>query len=245
MKRFFSSLSSTKKMLGITAVCGALVLSIGTGATFAEKAESGTKSGLKDQFEFKTQPIVKAGTGPTLYSNNNGKNKVQFSPNEAIPNQKFALNEKKLQVRTQNGKTEFSTDGGKTWSKTPPKDVIVGKDGSIIFTTDDKSLDPNKGAKSKLLVRQIKGKTEFSTDDGKTWSKTPPKGVIVGKNGSIIYTQGDKKFHTNKGAKGNVMIKETNGKTEYSTNDGKTWSKNPPNGIQMEQHGQQHVVIEH
>nr|WP_162305371.1 hypothetical protein [Brevibacillus laterosporus] len=99
------------------------------------------------------------------------------------------------QVKIENGVQLYSTDNGKTWSKFSPISTeeafkfSMGKDGrGTIESTDslgdtDSSVDfkvksgatPKSGTEMTAQVKTENGVPFYSTDNGKTWSKTAPK----------------------------------------------------------------------
>jgi hypothetical protein len=80
-----------------------------------------------------------------------------------------------------------------------------------------------------LQVKVENGVRTYSTDGGKTWSKNAPDGVVVSdKDGKLTITNGIPP----KDGEGNGMLsKMEDGVRTYSTDGGKTWSKNAPDGV--------------
>ena len=83
----------------------------------------------------------------------------------------------------------------------------------------------------KMLTKTEDGRTSYSTDDGQTWTQGTPEGTVVtsGENGETFVTAG-----TPPESDDNAMIaKNENGKMSYSTDGGKTWSENAPEGFDV------------
>jgi len=90
--------------------------------------------------------------------------------------------------------------------------------------------------KNTLLVRNENGVRSYSTDDGKTWSQDLPEGVTVREeDGKITITNGA--FPENGGEGSGMMVKTENGIRYYSTDGGRTWSENPPEGVTVDEAG--------
>jgi hypothetical protein len=74
------------------------------------------------------------------------------------------------------------------------------------------------------------GVRSYSTDGGKTWSQNAPDGVTVSEdeNGKIKIIN---RF-PDKGSQGkSLLVKMENGVRSYSTDGGKTWSEQAPEGV--------------
>ncbi|QOT01356.1 hypothetical protein JNUCC42_14720 [Brevibacterium sp. JNUCC-42] len=85
------------------------------------------------------------------------------------------------ELKTENGVQFYSTDNGKTWNEFTPISTdeafkfTVGKDGVTKFESVDKdSLGDIDNAES-LSIKNENGVQFYSTDNGKTWSKTAPE----------------------------------------------------------------------
>lgn len=90
-------------------------------------------------------------------------------------------------------------------------------------------------ARSSLLAKMGQDGVTYSTDDGKTWSKDAPSGVTVNQDGGkTTITSGNLPA----GGEGKGMLsKVENGVATYSTDGGKTWSKDAPDGVTVNQDG--------
>lgn len=89
---------------------------------------------------------------------------------------------------------------------------------------------------TKELIRNINGVIQYSTDDGDTWNDGYPEGVTVteGKDGRTLVTHGE----IPKDGEGNsLMVKNENGVTSYSTDNGETWSQDAPEGVTVNEDG--------
>lgn len=80
-----------------------------------------------------------------------------------------------LQVKMENGIRTYSADGGKTWSKDTPDNVVVDdKDGKITIWN---GIPPKDGEQHGMLSKVENGVGAYSSDGGKTWSETAPAGA--------------------------------------------------------------------
>lgn len=134
-----------------------------------------------------------------------------------------------LKIRRTNGKWEFSSDGGITWSRTAPEGIYEDEDGRLRYN-NSKSNNVNnssdedtfkfpfsdKNDKSTIMKRED-NKWKFSSDGGKTWSEERPEGVKVDKDGKLTWESED-------GKKVSEFDPETN-QWKYSEDGGKTWSE--------------------
>lgn len=87
------------------------------------------------------------------------------------------------------------------------------------------------GSTNSLMGKMENGVRSYSMDGGKTWSKKAPDGVSVteDKDGKVTITNGTPpKDGEGKG----LLCKEENGVRTYSTDGGKTWSENAPDGTE-------------
>lgn len=80
----------------------------------------------------------------------------------------------------------------------------------------------------KSLVKNENGVRTYSTDDGKTWNQGVPEGFQenINKDGNVTSTVG---IPPKDGA--SLMVQDKNGAISYSTDGGKTWSENAPEGV--------------
>lgn len=148
----------------------------------------------------------------------------------AIGTSAFAANSiSSLLVKNEDGVRLYSTDGGNTWSKQAPDGVneTVHADGRVTITN---GTPPREGESGGLLTKVEDGVASYSADGGKTWSGQAPEGA---KGGSTIGGDENKIVNTRGNPAGapNLTIKIENGVKLYSTDGGKTWSKEAPEGV--------------
>jgi len=132
-----------------------------------------------------------------------------------------------LQVKTENGIRSYSVDNGKTWSQNAPEGVTVcEEDGKLTIT---KGFPSEGGEGNGLLTKMEDGVRLFSTDGGKTWSKKTPEAVKVREDdGRITITRG---IPTKDAKENEFMSKIEDGVRYFSTDGGKTWSKDVPEDV--------------
>jgi Neuraminidase (sialidase) len=226
MKEKFNALMSRKKMkVGMVAACAALVLSIGSSMAFAANAPTE-----------KSKMLIKGENGKTSYSTDDGATWNDGLPEGAkqITNADGSVNimmgtppedGKGIMVRQMNGgDKEYSTDGGKTWSKTAPEGYTEPA-GGLPALSDLPPLGEGGG----VMVKSENGVTKHSTDGGKTWVDGLPEGAkqIINDDGTMNIMMGTPPAD----GKG-IMVRQMNGgDKEYSTDGGKTWSKTAPEGF--------------
>ncbi|WP_031418042.1 WD40/YVTN/BNR-like repeat-containing protein, partial [Lysinibacillus sphaericus] len=118
----------------------------------------------------------------------------------------------------------YSTDGGKTWDKHTP--------------TSKSALAanlPQSGTEVTAQVKQENGVNLYSTDGGKTWDKHTPTTkdqavkIVSMKDGIAQFEAVNEADLKNAESSMQIMIKQENGVTLYSTDKGKTWSEKAPN----------------
>lgn len=95
----------------------------------------------------------------------------------------------KAQINSNTKQVEYSTDKGTTWGKEAPKGLkdsntklnseqysyTANKDGSIsVLDTDE---DEAKGTGVVVRIHSETKEIEYSTDNGKNWSKNIPDGL--------------------------------------------------------------------
>ncbi len=95
-----------------------------------------------------------------------------------------------------------------------------------------------------LLVKMENGVRNYSTDGGKTWSEQVPQGVTVGEdgNGKVKITH---RLPLKDGQRKNLLVKMENGVRSYSTDGGKTWSEQAPEGVRVSEDETGRVKIIH
>ncbi len=86
-----------------------------------------------------------------------------------------------------------------------------------------------------LQVKMENGVRSYSTDGGETWSKDAPDGVVVSEeDGKVTITKG---VPSEVGKGNGMMIKMEDGVRYYSTDGGKTWTQNAPEGVIVNEDG--------
>ncbi|WCF06609.1 glycoside hydrolase [Paenibacillus thiaminolyticus] len=239
-------MNTTKKKAGAAILCGALALTLGTGATTTFAAE-----GKMDALMAKNE------NGVITYSTDGGQTWSENAPvymetvnlaegNIKSKNKLASLSvagiKAKVMVKEENGTKLYSTDNGQTWSETAPEGLPafdMGGEGNIIFKMNGGSED---GIKTKLMVKEENGTKLYSTDDGQTWSEKAPEGMpaFPDVEGNVTFKmQGG----SEDGIKTKLMVKEENGTTLYSTDDGQTWSETAPEGLPALNKGEKGNVI--
>ncbi|MGE7943918.1 sialidase family protein [Lysinibacillus xylanilyticus] len=230
-----SLLGTTKKRVVFTAAFAVLVVGAGTGGVYAASSPS------------KSVEIAQNKDGSFRYTNDSGKTWKNGLPEGAkatknadgsetvsgsvqAPNYSAADFGTGVSIRTRTdangGNGEFSTDGGKTWSK----EVSAG-----LKELDGAQLSPNV----QLEIKQKDdGSFQYTTDGGKTWKDGLPEGAKATKNadgsetvsGSVQapnYSAAD--FGT--GVSIRTRTDANGGNGEFSTDGGKTWSKEVSAGL--------------
>ncbi|NGP57311.1 exo-alpha-sialidase [Paenibacillus thiaminolyticus] len=225
-------MNTTKKKAGAAILCGALALTLGTGATTTFAAE-----GKMDSLMAKNE------NGVITYSTDGGQTWSEKAPanmqavkmgegNMMIKNKLASEGgiKAKVMVKEENGTKLYSTDDGQTWSETAPEGMPafdMGGEGNILFKMNGGSED---GIRIKVMVKEENGTKLYSTDDGQTWSEMAPEGLPALPDG-----EGNVKFKmeggSEDGVKIKVMVKEENGTKLYSTDEGQTWSETAPEGM--------------
>lgn len=91
-----------------------------------------------------------------------------------------------------------------------------------------------------VLGKVVNGVKSYSTDGGKTWSGKAPEGVSINEDS----TGGVLKGLSPEGAvKGGLAVKVENGVRSYSTDGGKTWSKEVPKGVTVSEDGKKIKMV--
>jgi Neuraminidase (sialidase) len=159
-----------------------------------------------------------------------------------------------ISVKDEDGIRSYSTDGGKTWSQTPPE-------GLVETPIEYSALSGEDGVSVRASVRTNEnGTLSYSTDGGKTWSKEVPAGLkdfsfsvnqdgnsangkfgealsVVAKgdngNGTIIEDIEVRALSDEDGVSVRASVRTNeDGTLSYSTDGGKTWSKDVPAGLE-------------
>ncbi|MFR6675702.1 WD40/YVTN/BNR-like repeat-containing protein [Enterococcus avium] len=131
-----------------------------------------------------------------------------------------------VKIRRNNGRWEFSSDEGLSWSTTPPDGIYEDEDGRLRYQNSKSEtitsakntfkfpFSDQKG--NSTIMKQEDGKWTFSSDGGKTWTEKKPDGVVVDKNGKLTWKSTD-------GKKVSTFDPNEN-QWKYSEDGGKTWS---------------------
>ncbi len=94
---------------------------------------------------------------------------------------------------------------------------------------------PQSGTEVTAQVKQENGVNLYSTDGGKTWDKHTPTTkdqavkIVSMKDGIAQFEAVNEADLKNAESSMQIMIKQENGVTLYSTDKGKTWSEKAPN----------------
>ena len=102
---------------------------------------------------------------------------------------------------------------------------------NIHFTTCNVALEGDS-----LLVQMEDGQTRHSTDGGETWIDGVPAGTVTKAGfgeGMPHMLDGDA---IPKGAIG-IAVKNTDGKMQFSTDGGETWTDEAPTGMEVDENG--------
>lgn len=155
---------------------------------------------------------------------NNSQADISFSDKQS---QKASLDD--VKIRRNNGRWEFSSDEGLSWSTTPPEGVYEDEDGRLRYknsegervsntSTEDTFKFPFSEQFGKGVIMKREGKKwKFSSDGGKTWTEEKPEGVEVDKDGKLTWKSEDGKSLSEFDPKNNQW--------KYSEDGGKTWSE--------------------
>jgi len=143
--------------------------------------------------------------------------------------------------KIQGGIASYSTDDGKTWGEKAPDGVTVSESEDSKFTVFNglPTLSPKDAEGKSLLCKVENGVRSFSTDGGKTWSEKAPDGVTVSESEDSKFTV----FNglptlSPKDAEGkSLLCKVENGVRSFSTDGGKTWSEEVPEGATVTEGG--------
>lgn len=180
-KKILSMLDTTKKKAGAVVLSTALVTALGVSTVFAANSINFLQ--------------VKMENGVKSYSTDNGKTWSQDAPYGMTVNDeegKLTISNgdpsklgegKGILTKMEDGIRYYSTDGGKTWSQDAPYGVTARDENGKITISNGAPKD-DKG--NSLLIKMEDGIRNYSTDGGKTWSKTPPKSITVNEDGAVV-----------------------------------------------------------
>ncbi|MCE5173431.1 glycoside hydrolase, partial [Paenibacillus profundus] len=168
-------MNTAKKKAGTAILCGALVLTLGTGTTFAAdstdsvlmKSEGGVKTYSTDGGQTWREQVSE---GVLTFGNKDRKIKIK---NASASNDVIGT---KVMVKSENGVKLYSTDGGQSWSENAPEGMPTFNPGAgnIKIKNDFESKD---GIKTKVMIKSENGVKLYSTDGGQTWSENAPEGM--------------------------------------------------------------------
>ncbi|WP_291579587.1 sialidase family protein [Clostridium sp. UBA6640] len=183
----------TKKKAGASILCGALVLTLGTGKAFASDVDDSVQ--VKNENGAITYSIDGGQTwsedapeGFTGFESEDGKIEIR---NANISKDDIGIS---VKIKLEDGVKLYSTDGGQTWSENVPEgvDAFIKEGGKIgiknssqiesgLFTSGQvKSEDGilSKGGNS-FMVKNENGTRLYSEDGGQTWSENLPEGMSI------------------------------------------------------------------
>jgi len=122
-------------------------------------------------------------------------------------------------MRWNGEKWEYSTDGGKTWTDTPPDGVKVDEDGGVTMRQgegdiEDFDLD--------AFMKDVDDMVESTMADvNERYGDVMPEGS----EGGSFFTYGDS------------IARQVDGVWEFSSDGGETWTNEPPEGIEVSEDG--------
>ncbi|QOS99296.1 hypothetical protein JNUCC42_00340 [Brevibacterium sp. JNUCC-42] len=132
------------------------------------KIDTGLKNGSVENKDLSADFMIKTENGVTLYSTDKGKTWSKFTPTSTKQPIKYSL-----------GK-----DGNQTIESTDPLDPtadgvinVDGTDMEGVINAEQYGFESvgDKDFSVELMIKSENGVTLYSTDKGKTWSKTAPK----------------------------------------------------------------------
>ncbi|WP_086350873.1 hypothetical protein [Candidatus Enterococcus clewellii] len=109
----------------------------------------------------------------------------------------------------------------------------------------EKSANSLEGTK----IRRRSNKWQFSSDDGATWTDTPPEGIYQGDDGRLYYDSAKMKGLTSSAngeiaefpfadeAGNGVIMKREEDEWQFSSDGGKTWTDDVPEGVEIAKDG--------
>lgn len=120
-------------------------------------------------------------------------------------------------MRWNGEKWEYSTDGGETWSDTPPDGVSVDEDGNI-WHGEGNMEDFDREAFMQDVDDMV---NDIMSDVDERYGDVMPEGS----EGSSFFTYGD------------TIARKVDGVWEFSSDEGETWTNEPPEGIEVSEDG--------
>jgi Neuraminidase (sialidase) len=224
-------LDTTKRKAGTIAVCTALVLTLGASTALAADTTQGANAGF---------PLLTKAGALKIWDSAIPVGAVKINDGELS-----GIVHSTLAVKTENGVTQYSTDGGQTWSETAPDGFNVNVNPAGIVSVSSGFFTPaaGQGFLQGILVKvKEDGQAQHSTDGGETWQDGFPEGAaaktlpslealplqdIELQDGANIVIHGELPVMP-VGVAGSFAVKTENGVTQYSTDGGKTWSETIP-----------------
>lgn len=120
-------------------------------------------------------------------------------------------------MRWNGEKWEYSTDGGETWSDTPPDGVSVDEDGNI-WHGEGNMEDFDREAFMQDVDDMV---NDIMSDVDERYGDVMPEGS----EGGSFFTYGD------------TIARKVDGVWEFSSDEGETWTNEPPEGIEVSEDG--------
>jgi len=120
-------------------------------------------------------------------------------------------------MRWNGEKWEYSTDGGETWTDTPPDGVSVDDDGNI-WHGDGNMEDFDREAFMQDVDDMV---NDIMSDMSERYGDVMPEGS----EGGSFFTYGD------------TIARKADGIWEFSSDEGETWTNEPPEGIEVSEDG--------
>ncbi len=116
----------------------------------------------------------------------------------------------------------FSTDNGKTWTKSTGVDPGLGIH-NMIWWGSKRALDADSVTPGTYYLYTTRNHGEFfrSTDGGHTWTKTKGTAPSADANDSHVFGQ----IHAEPGKAGHVWSSNAQGGLSYTTDGGSSWTK--------------------
>lgn len=114
-----------------------------------------------------------------------------------------------------------------------------------VTSSAEKQTERLEGTK----IRRNNSKWQFSSDDGDTWSDTPPEGIYEGEDGRLYYDSAKMKGMNSQASgeiaefpfadeEGNsVIMKREKDSWQFSSDGGKSWTDEVPDGVEVAKDG--------
>jgi hypothetical protein len=161
-------LDTAKRKAGTIAICTALVLTLGASTALAADTTQDANAGLP--------LLTKAGVLKIWDS------AIPVGTTTITDGELAGIVHSTLAVKTENGVTQYSTDGGQTWSETAPDgfNVAVNPEGSVSVSSGFFSPVAGQAFSQGILVKVNEdGQAQHSTDGGETWQDGFPEGAAA------------------------------------------------------------------